>query len=59
MVTAAWGHAQQHGEGRDPTTPLLAPTLVFLEARRSWLSIFQLQGKATCSDREAKRDSRL
>lgn len=39
----------QGGAGRAevPQTLLPAPTLVFLEARRSLVSIFQLQDKAT------------
>lgn len=55
MVAAAWGHApeavaaQAGGTRRaEAPQPLLpAPTLVFLEARRSLGSIFQLQDKVT------------
>lgn len=54
MVAAAWGHvpeavAVQVGgaERAKALQPLLpAPTLIFLEARRSPMSIFQLQDKA-------------
>lgn len=55
MGAAARGHApeavaaQPGGAGRaEAPEPLLpAPTLVFLEARRSPVSIFQLQDKVT------------
>ena len=45
MAAAARGRGV--GKTRDPVATLLAPTLVFLEGRRSQAIIFQLQGKAT------------